>query len=66
MAFWGLCPICWWRPWPGRCHHNKAFAAFGDILIFYDAPAHQWLRLLRYLRRRIRQFRLGMAQPAGA
>jgi hypothetical protein len=47
-------------------HHTNAFAAFGDIFTFYDAPAQQWLRLLRFLRRRLRQFRLGMAQPAGA
>lgn len=46
-------------------HHTNGFAAFGDIFTFYDAPAQQWLRLLRFLRRRLRQLRVGMVLAAG-
>ncbi|MCP9849824.1 sterol desaturase [Cyanobium sp. Morenito 9A2] len=48
-------PECHWE------HHRNGFAAFGDIFSFYDAPAQQWLRMLRYLRRRLRALR-----PVGA
>lgn len=36
-------------------HHENAFAAYGDIFTFFDAPAQKWLTLLRFLRRKFRQ-----------
>jgi hypothetical protein len=37
-------------------HHHNAFAAYGDIFTFFDAPAQKWLFLLRVIRRKFRQF----------
>ncbi len=36
-------------------HHQNAFAAFGDIFTFFDAPAQKWLTFLRYIRRKMNQ-----------
>lgn len=36
-------------------HHQNAMVAFGDIFTFYDQPAREWLKLLRFLRKKFRQ-----------
>ncbi len=35
-------------------HHQNACVAYGDIFTFYDRPAQEWLKLLRFLRRKFR------------
>jgi hypothetical protein len=37
-------------------HHRNAFAAYGDIFTFLDLPAQKWLILLRFVRRKFKQF----------
>lgn len=36
-------------------HHLNAFAAYGDIFTFLDAPAQKWLIFLRFIRRKFKQ-----------
>ncbi|MEE3716363.1 sterol desaturase [Tumidithrix elongata RA019] len=36
-------------------HHLNAFAAYGDIFTFFDAPAQKWLTFLRFVRRKFKQ-----------
>jgi hypothetical protein len=34
-------------------HHQKAAIGYGDIFTLFDQPGRQWLRLLRWVRRKV-------------
>lgn len=44
--------LCITTPERHRIHHQFADRAFGDIFAFYEKPAEQWLKWLRWIKQR--------------